>query len=417
MAATNKRRFTEQALERLRPPGTGRMELGDDIVPGLVLRVTPSGAKSFSVIYKVPGEGGVGPTGRPLAGRQHRITLGQFPALGIGRARDRARELLGTVSEGRDPRPELREQHLVRHANTVEVVARRFIEQDAKRTVASWQNIQRTLDLHVVPRLGSTPIRDVRRSDVHELLDDLVALGRVGTAREVRKHLSRMFNWAVDRELISDSPVHGLKRGDLDPNPDAGRALSDDELRHVWRAAAGLGYPFGHWYQMLMLTGRRREEWAGATRAEMDATNRLHDLPKQRHKSGRGHILPLSEHAWAVFQSLPVWPGNDYHLFSTDGGRGQIRGYSKAKSRLDAEALGLMQVDDPEARLAPYRVHDFRTTCETRLAALGFSPDVFGAVLGHAKQGLQRTYNKHDYLAEKREAMTAYGQHVMSVVG
>jgi hypothetical protein len=164
MAAVNKRRFTDQMLERLRPPTSGRIELGDEVVPGLVLRVTTSGVKSFSVIYKVPGEGGVSATGRLLAGRQHRITLGQYPLLGLAQARERARELLGTVSEGRDPRPERREANLLRHTNTVETVARRFIEQDAKRTVASWQNIQRVLDLHVIPRLGGgTEVGDRRR--------------------------------------------------------------------------------------------------------------------------------------------------------------------------------------------------------------------------------------------------------------
>ncbi len=422
MPAANKRRFTDQMLERMRPPPSGRVELGDDVVPGLVLRVTPGGVKSFSVIYKVPGEGGVSPTGRPLAGRQHRVTLGQYPLLGLGKAREQARGLLGTVSEGRDPRPERREANLLRLTNTVETVARRFIEQDAKRTVENWRKIERTLELHVFPHFGSRPIRDVRRSDIHELFDNLVALGRLGTAREVRKHLSRLFNWAVDRELVPDSPVHGLRRGDLDPSGEAGRALTNDELRHVWRSAGALGYPFGPWFQMLMLTGRRREEWAGARRSEIDAVSRVHELPRDRHKSRRGHVLPLSDAAWAVFETLPEWVGedekaNDYHLFSTDAGASQIRGYSKAKSRLDAGALALMQADDEGAALMPYRVHDFRVTCETRVADLGFNQDVRDAVLGHAKPGLQKTYNKHEYLDEKREAMAAYGAHIMGIVG
>lgn len=416
MAAANKRRFTDQMLERLRPPASGRIELGDEVVPGLVLRVTTSGVKSFSVIYKVPGEGGVSGTGRLLVGRQHRITIGQYPLLGLAQAREKARELLGTVSEGRDPRPERRAANELRHTNTVETVAKRFIEQDAKRTVASWQNIQRVLDLHVIPRLGATPIRDVRRSDVHELLDELVSADKVGTAREVRKHLSRLFNWAVDRELLTDSPVHGLRRGDLDPNADAGRALTNDELRHIWKAAGDLGYPFGPWYQLLILTGRRRDEWAAARRSEIDATNRLHDLPKDRHKSRRGHVLPMSDPAWAIIDALPVWPGNDYHLLSTDAGKGHIKGFSKAKTRLDAVALKLMQKADAEAKLLPYRVHDFRVTCETRLADLGFNQDVRDAVLGHAKPGLQKTYNKHEYLDEKREAMAAYGAHILGIV-
>lgn len=275
---------------------------------------------------------------------------------------------------------------------------------------------KRVLDRHVIPRLGKTPIRDVRRADVHELLDELVAANKVGTAREVRKHLSRLFNWAVDRELLTDSPVHGLRRGDLDPNADAGRALTDDELRHVWRAAGDLGYPFGPWYQLLMLTGRRREEWAAARRSEIDAASRVHDLPKERHKSRRGHVLPLSEAAWTIIEGLPVWTGNDYHLFSTDTGKGHIKGFSKAKSRLDEGALKLMRQVDTEAVLAPYRVHDFRVTCETRLADLGFNQDVRDAVLGHTKPGLQKTYNKHEYLEEKREAMAAYGAHIMRIV-
>lgn len=64
MPAANKRRFTDQMLERMRPPTKGRLELGDEVVPGLVVRVTPRGVKSFSVIYKVPGEGGVSAAGR-----------------------------------------------------------------------------------------------------------------------------------------------------------------------------------------------------------------------------------------------------------------------------------------------------------------------------------------------------------------
>jgi hypothetical protein len=62
MAANSRRkRLTDQGVERLRydpkiAPKSGRMEITDELCPGLILRVTPSGAKTFSVIYKVPGE-------------------------------------------------------------------------------------------------------------------------------------------------------------------------------------------------------------------------------------------------------------------------------------------------------------------------------------------------------------------------
>lgn len=416
MAAANKRRFTDQMLERMRPPTSGRIELGDEVVPGLVLRVTTSGVKSFSVIYKVPGEGGVSEGGRLLVGKQHRVTLGQYPALGLAQAREQARGLLGTVSEGRDPRPERRDANLLRHTNTFEAVFRRFMEREIRPSVKSWKNVERVLRLHVEPHWRDRPLSDIRRADVHTLLDDLVTDDAIGTAREVRKHLSRLFNWAVDRELVNDSPVHGMTRTDLRANEDAGRALSDDELRHIWRAAGALGYPFGPWYQLLMLTGRRRGEWAMASRAEIDAVSRLHNLPKERHKSGTGHILPLSDPAWAIIDGLPVWPGNDYFLFSTRDGKAPISGFSKVKERLDEGALKLMRKADAEATLAPFRVHDFRVTCQTRMAALGVGTELIDATLGRVKQGLRKLYDKHGYLDEKREAMAAYGAHIMGIV-
>jgi hypothetical protein len=116
---------------------------------------------------------------------------------------------------------------------------------------------------------------------------------------------------------------------------------------------------------------------------------------------------------------MPRWNGADPFLFSTQAGEAPISGFSKAKTSLDELATEELRkaTDDPEIVLGKYRIHDFRVTCESRLADLGFNQDVRDAVLGHAKVGLQRTYNKHDYADEKRQALEAYAKHVMGVVG
>ena len=116
-------------------------------------------------------------------------------------------------------------------------VAKRFIDQDAKPNIESWSKIERALELHVYPEWDERNIGDIRRRDVHELLDGLIAKGKTGTAGDVRKHLSRLFNWAIDREIIPENPLSGLKRKDLQYKADAGRALTDNELRAIWRAA------------------------------------------------------------------------------------------------------------------------------------------------------------------------------------
>lgn len=414
--------FNPQWIERLRydpakAPPSGRMEIEDAHCPGLLLRVTPRGVKSFSVIYRVPGEGGANANGRLLAGRQHRITLGLTPPLGLAQAREKAREHLRAASEGKDPRPALREQHLVRHANTFDATLKRFIEREIKPKVSAWRNVERVLKQHVEPHWADTPVRDIRRSDVHERLDQIVEAGKIGTAREVRKHLSRFFNWAVDREIIASSPVHGLRRGDLEPNEEAGRELTDVELRAIWHAASEVSYPFGSLFQLLMLTGQRRGEWAEAKRPEINSEKRWLEVPRARFKGRRDHIVPLVSPVWNIVEGLPHWDGDDPFILSSRAGKRPISGFSKAKEEIDEIALKLLRKENPEASLANYRIHDLRVTCESRLARLGFNQEVRDAVLGHAKSGLQKTYNKYEYLDEKTAALSTYAEHISKVVG
>jgi integrase len=421
MTSTKQKRFTPQSIERLnydrrKAPPSGKMEIRDDVVRGLLLRVTPRGVKSFSVIYKVPGEGGVSRTGRLLTGKQHRITLGTTPPLELKEAREQARKIIEAATLGRDLRNERREQNITRHTNTFLAVRKRFIELEMKPNVKNWKTVESTLRLHVEPHWEGRPVMDIRRSDVHELFDGLVADGKVAIAIEVRKHLSRFFKWCVNRDIITADPMSGLERGDLQPNEDAGRALQDAELRHIWHAAGSEGYPFGPMYRLLLLTGQRLNEWGAASRSEIESEKRWLEVPRARYKGKRDHIVPISDEAWAIIETLPTWEGNDFFIFSTRGGTVPVSGFSKAKLRLDAAALASMQAKDQAAKLAYYRVHDFRVTCETRLANLGFNQEVRDAVLGHAKAGLQKTYNKYGYLDEKRAALDAYAKHIMAVV-
>lgn len=410
------RMLTELALQRLTTPKSGRLEIGDKLTPGLVLRVTERGVRSWSVCYKVPGERGMSRTGRPLRGAQHRITLGQYPAVSLPKAREEARKIIEAAIGGRDPRPERREFFRERHENTVESVSRRMIKL-AKKQIDSWEKIEQTLESHVWPTLGSRPIADIARADVHQLLDDLLNAGRKGTAREVRKHLSRLFNYATDKEIIAANPMALMRRRDLVQTPGE-RALTDEELRLVWGAAIEIGYPFGDGVRLLMLTGQRKSEWGDAMRSEINAPERVLEIAAERHKSRRGHVVPLSDPALRIVTAMPTSESDDYCVLSTTGGATPIVGWSKAKARMDAIALARLREtkNDPEAKLAGYKLHDLRRTCETRLARLGFNQEVRDAVLGHAKEGLQRTYNRYDYLQEKRSALDAYAAHIMGIV-
>lgn len=374
--------FTDLAVERMRPPREGRIEVGDAVMRGLLLRVTSRGTKTWSVIYKVPGEGGYSASGKPLRGTQHRMTLGPWPALKVKDAREQASEIVLAALEGRDPR---------RATGPVDTVASAVerMQELAKKEVspASYKNIERTLRLHVVSRWGTRPLTSVSRDEVNELLDELVMDDRAGTAREVRKHLSRLFTWGAERGLVSTNPLTGMRRRDP-AREQAGRALSPQECKNVWKRAAKVGYPYGPAVQLLLLTGARKSEILRAKWDEIDTKTKSLVVPAGRYKSRRDHVIPFSEKAWEIVKKLPRHKGD--YIFTTTGGEKPVQSDSKARVNIGGD----------------WSYHDTRRTVETTMARVGVKPEVRQRVLGHSQGALQRAYNRHDYLEEKRAALT-----------
>lgn len=412
-----KKALSEIALTKVTPPKTGRREIADALAPGLVMRITSRGVKTWSVIYKVPGEGGFTREGRALRGTQHRYTLGQFPTVGVADARRKAREFMEKVVEGINPAPDLRAAVELRFVNSVEAVSKRMVD-FIKNDVESSYKIEQTLRLHVWPTLGSRPISDVSHAQIHALLDDLVSRGRVGTAREVRKHLSRLMNYAVQRGLIHSSPMAHMKRADLAQKPRE-RTLTDEELKAFWAVTGTMPYPLGPLFRLLLLTGKRNAEWSEATSDWLDLKAKALIIPAADYKTrSQAHVLPLVGEAWSIVSDLPEWEGERYFLFSTTAGKKARSLDSKALDALNDGVAALIREwrGDKEAVLPRFTAHDLRRTCETHMARIGINHDVREEVLGHKRQGLQRVYNHYDYLKEKREALVAYEAHLLELV-
>jgi hypothetical protein len=118
--------------------------------------------------------------------------------------------------------------------------------------------------------------------------------------------------------------------------------------------------------------------------------------------------------------TLPRWKAGDY-LFSTDG-RKPFNGFSKSKERLDAQmllswrALGRVQGIERDALDEGWTHHDIRRTVRTRLSALRVPEQVAELVIGHAKRGLARIYDQHEFIDEMREALAAWNTLLASIV-
>jgi integrase len=145
----------------------------------------------------------------------------------------------------------------------------------------------------------------------------------------------------------------------------------------------------------------------------------LHDdgtwhLPRSRTKNKLPHVVPLCLPATALIGSVPIIEGSTL-VFSTTGLR-PVSGWSKTKARLDAA----MRLLAKEETIAPWTLHDLRRTAVTGMANLGIAPHVVEAVVNHisgAKAGVAGTYNRAEYLPERKAALERWATHVQGLLG
>src|SRR5262249_55520879 len=156
--------------------------------------------------------------------------------------------------------------------------------------------------------------------------------------------------------------------------------------------------------KVLLLTGCRLREVSDMERAELNGN--AWTIPGSRTKNKRAHVVPLAPLVSSIIESVKPIEGCRY-VFSTNG-RTPVSGFSKLKRRLD----GAMKASG-------WRLHDLRRTAATGMASLKVPPHVVEAALNHAsgfKASVAGTYNVHEYLDEKKDALRRWARHVESIV-
>lgn len=273
--------------------------------------------------------------------------------------------------------------------------------------------------MYATPVLGAKPLHEISRADIRAVLGR--TKGKTATTRYLFAVLRRLFSWAVSQGDIDRSPITGMEPPPLPAARD--RVLTDDELAMVWKAAGELGYPFGPFVRLLIVTGQRLDEVSHLDWSELDRASATWALPSTRTKNKVATIVPLSALAVEELDALAKrskrkdgWPKSGF-VFSTTG-KTAISGHSRAKRRLDKE-LAAAAKGAGKAELAPWRFHDLRRTLATGLQRLGVRFEVTEAVLNHvsgSKSGVAGVYQRHDWGPEKRSALVSWSDHVAGLL-
>jgi integrase len=372
--------------------------LWDEVLRGFGLRLTPKGARSYVVQYRMGG--------REATTRRYTIGTHGSPWT-PETARREAERILIMVRQGTDPidaKNERRRQSVdLAFDSYVESFTRLYLQKRWK----DWKLGEGVLRREAVPVLRNKPLPRISRSDlapIWDQLDDRPAVARLAYAT-----LRKLFRWALSRGDIERSPMEGIAAPVGAPARD--RVLTDEELVLLWEATETIGLPFGPLFRLLILTGQRREEVGGMDWSELDRSAASWLIPAYRTKNRKAQLVPLSEQAVHVLNGLAggnQWPPSGY-VFSTTG-KTPVSGFSKAKRRLDSfmgERLG--------SRSLPWRAHDIRRTLATGLQRLGVRFEVTEAVLNHisgARSGVAGVYQRYDWAAEKQQALEAWAEYL-----
>ena len=288
--------------------------------------------------------------------------------------------------------------------------------------------VETLLRAHVEPGWGSRPVAELRRGDLVALLERVrIKVPVVGpkirgprtrggpvAAANVRKWVSTMWNWAVAHDLTPDNVME--KVTDPDKQRFRTRYLSMDELRATWAATNELPSPWRELYQLLILTGQRRDEWASARWDWIAADTTRLEIPADHYKSARPHVVPLSRQAQKIVRSLSLQaqevvrsnPELTYgpYLVTTSAGHRPVSGFSRAKEQLD------QKVAAARVAVAPFVVHDLRRTMATQMERLNVEPHIIEACLGHALKGIERVYRHFTYYDQKAAALQKWADEV-----
>src|SRR5262245_49675633 len=294
------KRLTAAAVERARAAKTGQVFLWDGAVRGLGLRILSSGSKTFWFQYRPRG-----------GGSSRMIRIDTFPTISVADARKAAQVFVGERALGGDPAAKRQAERMRNKATLRALLAEGgpYSQELERRHLVNIRPAMSSLrrGLH---RLMSMEVIQLTRRDLVTAIDAVEADGRPGAADDLRKYARVFLEWGIRSGLLTANPLAGHRRAArtraelIKAASNGGRALSDDEIRSVWQAAASLG-TFGGLVRLALLTGLRRGELAQIERKRDLTADRIIVQPEHA-KTGTKHEVPLTELMRTVIADTPV---------------------------------------------------------------------------------------------------------------
>ena len=262
--------LTDLAIRGLDPDRGKRLEIWDTKVPGLGVRASSHGTRTFVLMYR-------------FDGTKRRLGLGRYPTMSLAEAREKAWGIVRDVAKGIDPEAGAA---ATGSDNSFARLVSTFVDEHCRRhnRANTARETERIVKSCFVVHWGNRAITTIAAQDVRSVIGDLVASGRGSTANHALAAVRKFFNWCVEQGMLDVSPCLTVRR----PAPlvSRERVLSDGELTAVWQATSDLDLTFATIVRLLILTAQRRGEVTGLKWSEINFVDGLWTIPE----IGRAHV-------------------------------------------------------------------------------------------------------------------------------
>ncbi|EGO3614955.1 phage integrase central domain-containing protein [Escherichia coli] len=362
---------------------------------GLYLEVVPSGSRYWRMKYR-------------FNGKEKRMAFGVYPAVSLAQARALRDDAKKKLAEGIDPSLAKKEEKLVRDVqlnNTFQAVALEWHGTKVSRWSEGYaSDIIEAFNQDIFPYIGQQPVNEIKPLVLLNVLRRIESRGATEKAKKVRQRCSEVFRYAIVTGRAEYNPAADLTSAMSGHESKHYPFLTVEELPDFFKALAGYtGSPLVVLAaRLLILTGVRTGELRGAFWSEFDLEKAVWEIPAERMKMKRPHLVPLSTQALEIVQQLKVMSGQYPLVFP---GRNDPR-----KTMSEASINQVFKRIGYTGRVTG---HGFRHTMSTILHEEGFNTAWIETQLAHVdKNAIRGTYNHALYLEGRREMMQWYADYI-----
>ena len=356
---------------------------------GLYVAVSITGTISFRYNYSING-------------RQETLTLGRYDIGGISlsEAREQLSEAKKMIAAGKSPAKEkARDKARVKNLETFGAWAEKWLR--GYQMADSTRDMRKAVyERELKPTFANQKLVEITHEDLRALTDAIVQRGAPATAVHAREVVMQIFRWAIERGQKVENPAEMVRPNTIATFEPRDRALTPDEICLMYQYMERIGTmpTIRAAAKLLLLTMVRKSELTEATWSEINFSEALWTIPKERMKRRKPHLVYLSRQVLDICIALKTFAGGSNYVlpsrYDTD--------LPMSSATLNQVLTLTYRLAQKEGKsLAKFGPHDLRRTASTLLHEAGYNTDWIEKCLAHEQRGVRAVYNKAEYREQR----------------